>query len=355
MTQDKWKSLNSEYQDNIKKLAKKDYINNIMLAIMFLVFVMLFFWQTVEVYVLLSKNFSLDMWIRLVVGIGLFFLFFLVLMDFIKEYDITKKGPLYICKVPVKETVKVKRKHTHRLGCYQETEYYFYEYSYIDMVTGKRVQCKKSYTPSSKNSKKVENMTLIAGKYRNKFAIIYSNINEEEIATKEIYTAVSILAVIILAVAFFVFGNVDIGFSTLFGRMFVNLFLVFYGVWCIILSIKNKQIAYFIGVFALMFLLVWNTKASSGIFDIIQDFNQGVVTTTGEIDVIIRNHERKPQLTYIAFEGENGNTYERKSNEAFSKKVSDILQTTTKYYQNVGYGKITYYPNTGIIIKVEKR
>ena len=90
MTQDKWKSLNSEYQDNIKKLAKKDYINNIMLAIMFLVFVMLFLWQTVEVYVLLSKNFSLDMWIRLVVGIGLFFLFFLVLMDFIKEYDITK-------------------------------------------------------------------------------------------------------------------------------------------------------------------------------------------------------------------------------------------------------------------------
>ena len=89
---------------------------------------MLFLWQTVEVYVLLSKNFSLDMWIRLVVGIGLFFLFFLVLMDFIKEYDITKKGPLYICKVPVKETVKVKRKHTHRLGCYQETEYYFYEY-----------------------------------------------------------------------------------------------------------------------------------------------------------------------------------------------------------------------------------
>lgn len=76
MTQDKWKSLNSEYQDNIKKLAKNDYINNIMLAIMFLVFVMLFLWQTVEVYVLLSKNFSLDMWIRLVVGIGLFFFFF---------------------------------------------------------------------------------------------------------------------------------------------------------------------------------------------------------------------------------------------------------------------------------------
>lgn len=91
----------------------------------------------------------------------------------------------------------------------------------------------------------------------------------------------------------------DIGFSTLFGRMFVNLFLILYGVWCIILSIKNKQVAYFIGIFALMFLLVWNTKTSSGIFD--------------------------------------------------------ILQTTTKYYQNVGYGKITYYPNTGIIIKVEKR
>lgn len=124
------------------------------------------------------------MWIRLVVGIGLFFLLFLVLKDFIKEYDITKKGQLYICKVPVKERVKVKREYKRRLGCYQETEYYFYEYSYIDMVTGKRVQCKKSYTPRSKNSEKVEKMTLIAGKYRNKFAILYSNINEEEIVTK---------------------------------------------------------------------------------------------------------------------------------------------------------------------------